>query len=542
MVAFSKLALPPMASTVALCVGATGLVVVAAKLVFQRDSVTELVTATKKRVLFWRSMHRRFENQRLDRLNSVGQGRHSNWMWRKVDLDSDAASSDGDSNDAASTDGLMSSQKKLVLVMVGLPARGKSFVVRRATRYIEWMGFPTKVFNVGNFRRQLGRAGEDASFFSAENQDATRLREDMAMSVLDELLEWLDGDGHVAVFDATNTTIERRQHILDRVASHRNVRVMFVESICDNAALLDANYRRKCSNDDYSQSDPERALSDFIQRVREYEKVYQTVEDSEDEGRACYVKVYNAGEKIQARFCQGFLQSHIVSLLQNIHLFPRRIWLVRPGASTTSERGILGLDTDLSPQGHRVAKAIGIFMARQHFTRPFEIWTSAMKRSRQTASYVPTTHVKRLVTTTLLNELGGGDFEGLTHDEIRQLYPKHARARENDKLRYRYPGVGGESYVDVISRLRSLIIEFERKKRDVLVICNESILRCLLGYFVGIQAEKVPFLDSYQHTVIELSPHRDGCDMKLMPLDMDAVRNDEILPLTNPRLIRTMST
>jgi broad specificity phosphatase PhoE len=36
----------------------------------------------------------------------------------------------------------------------------------------------------------------------------------------------------------------------------------------------------------------------------------------------------------------------------------------------------------------------------------------------------------------------------------------------------RYPGVGGESYVDLISRLRSIIIEFERKKRDVLVICN----------------------------------------------------------------------
>lgn len=46
-------------------------------------------------------------------------------------------------------------------------------------------------------------------------------------------------------------------------------------------------------NDDYRGVDPEKALSDFRQRVAEYEKVYQTVEDTEDDGNACYVKVYN---------------------------------------------------------------------------------------------------------------------------------------------------------------------------------------------------------------------------------------------------------
>lgn len=148
-----------------------------------------------------------------------------------------------------------------------------------------------------------------------------------------------------------------------------------------------------------------------------------------------------------------------------------------------------------------------------------EVWTSAMKRSRQTASYLPTRHLKRFVSTTLLNELGGGDFEGLTYDEIKKYYPKHHTARKQDKLHYRYPGVGGESYVDVISRLRSLIIEFERKKRDVLVICSDSVLRCLMGYFAGCEAEKVPYLEWYDNMVVQLSPHRDGCDIQRIPLD-----------------------
>jgi hypothetical protein len=39
-----------------------------------------------------------------------------------------------------------------------------------------------------------------------------------------------------------------RKHILEKVASHHNVRVMFVESICDNEELLEANYRRCVAN------------------------------------------------------------------------------------------------------------------------------------------------------------------------------------------------------------------------------------------------------------------------------------------------------
>ncbi|KAG7381425.1 hypothetical protein PHYPSEUDO_006043 [Phytophthora pseudosyringae] len=497
----------------------------ALQVVLYRETLQDAVRDGRKRLLVLKTMHRRFANQRLKRLNSLGDDRKSQWMWKKTAQDAASVDSDSSSEESAdgagSTDGLISSQKKIVLVMVGLPARGKSFVVHKTLRYIEWLGFPTRMFNVGNLRRKLGKAGEDAKFFSADNSDATRLREEMAMDALDELLEWLETQGHVAVFDATNTTKLRRQHILEKVSSHRNVRVMFVESICDNEELLEANYRRKLSNADYKDTNPEVALADFRQRVHEYQKVYETVEDTEDGGNACYVKVYNAGEKIQARYCQGFLQSHIVSLLQNIHLCPRRIWLVRPGPSITSCKGILGLDTELASEGHRVARAIARFVEKLQLERPMEVWTSPMKRARETANYLPTDNLKRYVTTTLLNELGGGDFEGLTYEEIERFYPKHYAARLQDKLRYRYPGVGGESYVDVISRLRSLIVEFERKKRDVLVICSESIIRCLVGYFAGCEAAKVPYLQSYEDTVIELSPHRDGCDIKLIPLEFE---------------------
>lgn len=57
---------------------------------------------------------------------------------------------------------------------------------------------------------------------------------------------------------------------------------------------------RKLANDDYAGKDEEQALADFRQRVAEYERVYQTVEDSEDDGNICYVKVYNVRPAISS--------------------------------------------------------------------------------------------------------------------------------------------------------------------------------------------------------------------------------------------------
>lgn len=194
-------------------------VLLALQLLYHREALLALFRSVSRKLLFWKSMRRRFENHRIERLNSLEDDRHSQWMWKKMNLSDDEYESSASlltdcesprSDKSQLPDGLMTAQKKLVLVMVGLPARGKSFVVHKATRYIEWLGFPTRMFNVGNHRRQIGKAGEDAQFFSAANEDAKKLRENLAMEVLDDLLDWLDTEGHVAVFDATNTTKIRR--------------------------------------------------------------------------------------------------------------------------------------------------------------------------------------------------------------------------------------------------------------------------------------------------------------------------------------------
>ena len=44
----------------------------------------------------------------------------------------------------------------------------------------------------------------------------------------------------MGIFDATNTTRQRRQEILDR-CYHADVDILFIESICDDPVLLRKN-------------------------------------------------------------------------------------------------------------------------------------------------------------------------------------------------------------------------------------------------------------------------------------------------------------
>ena len=57
----------------------------------------------------------------------------------------------------------------LALIMVGLPARGKTYIARKISRYLSWRGHKTRVFNVGNYRREQAGAKVSHNFFDPNN-------------------------------------------------------------------------------------------------------------------------------------------------------------------------------------------------------------------------------------------------------------------------------------------------------------------------------------------------------------------------------------
>jgi len=176
--------------------------------------------------------------------------------------------------------------QKLVVVLVGLPARGKSYISHRLVNYMNWFGVRCRLFNVGAFRRQKveQNKGSHANFFDSDNKDAANQREELASAVLEQLLEWLKhGKGNMmAIFDATNTTKERRRRVVERAMKEAGVSVLFVESICTDQKVIEANLVEKVRlSPDFKGMDFHAAIKDLKSRVANYEAIYETMSETE---------------------------------------------------------------------------------------------------------------------------------------------------------------------------------------------------------------------------------------------------------------------
>ncbi|KAF2755667.1 bifunctional 6-phosphofructo-2-kinase/fructose-2,6-bisphosphate 2-phosphatase [Pseudovirgaria hyperparasitica] len=514
---------------------------------------------------------------------------------------------------------------KLVIVMVGLPARGKSYITKKITRYLNWQQHNTRIFNVGERRRIAASGGsfsrsassvpmsipnvnvpmddvhraatilvngvamaeqmetlslpspahdpdnplayvtsqviaddsqndsmdQSANFFDPGNSKAAAIREQAAKDTLDELLEYIFNEGSVGIFDATNSTLARRkwvmQYIRDRAGPELNV--LFLESLCLDENLLESNMRLKLSGPDYQGKDPVAALADFKQRVAMYEKTYVPLGEYEEKNNMPYVQMIDVGRKVISHQINGFLSSQTVYYLLNFNLAPRMIWITRHGQSMDNVRGKIGGDAELSKNGHRYSKAMARFIeakraeweirqedkiAHTHFpphpgdhTPPnphycptehrdqpknFCVWTSMLKRSIESGQYFEENDFYEVKQMRMLNELYAGEMEGMTYEQIREDHKAEFELRVQDKMAYRYPGPGGEGYLDVINRLRPVIVELERMTDHALLITHRSVARVLLAYFKNLPRDNVADLDCPLGMLYMLEPKPYGVE------------------------------
>lgn len=403
--------------------------------------------------------------------------------------------------------------KQLAIVMVGLPARGKSHIAGCLERYLNWLGFTSRVFNVGNYRRRLCEGQQDANFFDPSNEEGVRKRTELAMQCLDDMIAWFGkSDGLCGIYDATNSTRERRAFVMQRLGEH-NIRVLFLESICTDKRIVERNITEtKLRSPDYRGVDPDHATRDFKSRIEKYGAGSETLQENE---HASFIKVINVGKQLILHSIEGYLQGKIVSFLLNTHITSRSIYLARHGESEWNVSGQLGGDSPLTQRGRGFSFRLADLMEREFTDKGMDlplVWTSQLQRARQTVERIPCMNVCWRA----LNEIDAGVCEGLTYDQIEHVHPNVATARKKNKLKYRYPG--GESYIDVIHRLEPVILELERHRGPVLVVAHNAVIRCLLAYFTGKQRDECPFTEVPLHTVYKLTTRAYGVEERRFDL------------------------
>jgi len=414
-----------------------------------------------------------------------------------------------------------------VIAMVGLPARGKTYISKKLSRYLNWIGIHTKVFNLGDYRREADGQYSNHELFNPDNSKGREMRERVCARGLDDVLHWLQHEnGEVAVFDATNTTRARRKYLYDKVVIEKGFKLFFIESLCNDDRIIDTNIKEvKVTSPDYTTYSPDQVFEDFKERIRHYERQYEEIDETH-EPKYSFLKVYNAGTKVLSHKHEGHIQSRIVYYMMNCHITPRTIYLTRHGESYNNIHGRIGGDSELSPRGEKFADKLAEFVKSISEEGPeVKVWTSWMKRTIDTASKIDGVQ-ERWKT---LNEIDSGVCDDLTYEEIKSRWPTDFESRDVDKFRYRYPR--GESYEDLVARLEPVIMELER--RDcVLVIGHQAVNRCLLGYFLEVPEEDLPWQDVPLHTVIKLTPKAYGCGVEYIDLDVPCVSTHRGKPAT----------
>mmetsp|Transcript_67586 Transcript_67586/g.174075 ORF Transcript_67586/g.174075 Transcript_67586/m.174075 type:complete len:644 (-) Transcript_67586:37-1968(-) len=428
----------------------------------------------------------------------------------------------------------------LCLVMVGLPGRGKSFISRKTEGFLKWQNLRTETFNVGKYRRECEGATESgrADFFDSKNVAATLARKEAANRALDDLFDFLDKGGDVAIFDATNTTNERREMIIEHSRlKGRKYRVVFIEIICDDPEVLMTNFRNKVLHSpDFAGLSLEEALADLIERVKKYEDRYEPITDD----NLSYIKLYNMSSKVMVNKIYGSVAKSLMPYLMGVHIGTRPIWIARTGHVPAGGAA----DRSLTPDGHKFAARLGAFVRRRVMEfhgndlpdKPMRVLSSTVPSAVQTVmatlqavpgfsrlAFKPTSSLSpldrgRLAGPWFIDMCNGADHP--PWDELQNRDRDFYAKWEKDPLRARWPG--GESYYDVISRVESCLLEVEMSTRPILCVSHLTVMQVLVCYFTGTPVDQVHKMRIPDNCVVEITPTLGGSfEVEMVNIDSE---------------------
>lgn len=390
---------------------------------------------------------------------------------------------------------------KLYVAMVGLPGRGKSTMARRIRDGLVAEGIDTKIFNNGDMRRKLlGAESTSPDFYDPDNSFGRQARELICRRNLEAMQDYLNGDGEVAILDATNVSRQRRMMIEYTL---KNYPVLFVECMNEDPLLLNACIRRKADLPEYANYTKDEAVESFMKRIEYYETIYNHI------GKEKYwMCVDAAANRVLAE--QPCESSPYYPAIREIvvSMWIENLYLARHGQTEFNIQGRVGGDPPLTAKGRAQAEALARHMADKRLDWVF---TSTRMRSHETAAPVLENHRgAHVMALREFDEIWAGDCENMLYSEIREKMPEVTAQRNANKYSYVYPN--GESYAILQERVRRGLRRalFLAGNSPFLILGHQAINRVLLSLFLRQRTEDVPYIhipqNQYYH--IQLTPNR----------------------------------
>ena len=163
-----------------------------------------------------------------------------------------------------------------------------------------------------------------------------------------------------------------------------------------------------------------------------------------------------------------------------------RLLLVRHGDTelNSAERYWGSTDVKLSDAGFRQAEMLRDRLATERID---VIYSSNLRRASATAQIIASSHRLDIITCAELREIDFGELEGLTFNEISQLYPEVTELWLQRSPGLKYPG--GESVDELTSRVSQFVgrLENHAPQETILIVAHSGVLRTLVCQLLGIE-------------------------------------------------------
>ncbi|KAG5501791.1 hypothetical protein JKF63_04060 [Porcisia hertigi] len=391
----------------------------------------------------------------------------------------------------------------LIVIMVGLPGRGKTYVAKQILRYFQWNGLTCSIFSHHACRRRVERAMmERADVVVSSPAGAAELEFQTAKELAQLLTNYVSNTSGVAILDGTQTTHARRQSLLRAIRDTRRInmtRVVFVEIVNNNRETIHRNIL--CAKEMFPN-----AQEDFVDRyyevIAQHEAVYRTLNPVTDCDMS-YIRIEDT-QTYSLNMISGWMPSRLAFMLHNLSPTPMNLYLTLPGEYVDKLNERIGANSRLTARGRAYSRAIFDYFKKEiPSTAALTVMTSCAKRCTQTVHYFAEESIKlqsnqtaeseqerdqpalrcRVLYFPTLDDINHGDCEGQLLSDVLRTMPNTLQSMKADPYYTAWPN--GECIHQVFnSRLEPHIHDIQASTTPVLVASHLNLLQGLYSYFV----------------------------------------------------------
>ena len=370
--------------------------------------------------------------------------------------------------------------------MVGLPARGKSTTATKIIEDLRHDSVKVKIFNNGDLRRKMVSNNTSlAEFYDPNNMEGVSIREKIAEINIAKAKKYLKAGGDVAILDATNASIERRNKIQAMLNDHP---ILFIECINNDEEILNASILRKIETPEFSHFSTEEAIRSFKKRISYYTPIYTSVKNEPNFIRinSLYKTVLREEIKNTLPFYDQIRDFLVTDTIKHLYL-------IRHGETFFNLENRIGGDSELTEKGLSQAKDLAEYFRNMEVPL---IFTSPKKRTIQTAEPIKAMQKKcTIIPLAEFNEIDSGTCECMSYSEIRDKYPFIYSDRKKDKYNYAYPdGEGYASMKERIDRGINKVMYLSDSSSNIMIIGHRAANRMILSHFLFRREEDVPYI------------------------------------------------